>query len=132
RRAERKRIRASESIGSKPLARWGIASGNRSLNAADGPLQRGCGLTHVPPKWEARMSPRIPLIATFLLAAGSVRSSLGQVATPLRAVEVLEIIATPAARTLLATYAQGDPETILTQQARAAVARLERTTGGNM
>jgi hypothetical protein len=44
----------------------------------------------------------------------------------LRAVEVLEMAATPAARKLLGELAKGTPDARLTQDAAAALARLEK------
>jgi hypothetical protein len=46
---------------------------------------------------------------------------------PLRAVEVLEWIATPEARKVLARLAGGRPDAILTREAKASLLRLKRT-----
>jgi hypothetical protein len=46
----------------------------------------------------------------------------------LRALEVLEHIATPEAQQVLKTLATGAPEARLTQEAKASLARLARRT----
>ena len=43
----------------------------------------------------------------------------------IRAIEVLERIATPAARALLADLAKGDPAARLTQEAKGSLGRLK-------
>jgi RNA polymerase sigma factor (sigma-70 family) len=50
----------------------------------------------------------------------------GEVLRGVRAVEVLERIATPEARQLLTTLTKGAPQARLTQEAKASLARLER------
>jgi RNA polymerase sigma factor (sigma-70 family) len=52
-----------------------------------------------------------------------------QMARVLRAVEALEHMATPPARQLLQTLAEGDPQAWLTQQAESALARLRKSRG---
>jgi len=66
---------------------------------------------------------------TQLLERAGADNSLLTYIRPYRAVEVLELISSLAARRLLGSYAQGDPDTILTQQARAALARLGAADG---
>ena len=53
------------------------------------------------------------------------QGAVGQDARPLRAVEVLEVIGTPAARDVLKRWAAGPPGTRLTTEAAAALARLK-------
>jgi hypothetical protein len=46
----------------------------------------------------------------------------------LRAVEILELVATPDAKKLLETLAAGAPEARLTQEAKASMGRLAKRT----
>jgi hypothetical protein len=47
----------------------------------------------------------------------------------LRAVEALEAIRTPAARRLFQEWARGASGALLTEEAKASLARIERTSG---
>jgi hypothetical protein len=54
------------------------------------------------------------------------RRSAGQTLRSLRAIEVLEHLATPEARQVLQKLAEGAPNVRLTREAKAALARLEK------
>src|SRR5262249_40268758 len=76
-----------------------------------------------------RPSPEARRRAEQLLAKSNGLVTVPEVLRELRAVEVLERIATPDARRLLAGLAAGAADARLTEEAKASVERLDRRAG---